>query len=140
MGEWILNILSVFNCKVFILIRQSISDKMPRPFLNSKAVKEYVRTGMVEQVKCPGGSTSSMIFHLRQHPEEFKKYEEETEIRDIANIKKTEAKKRATLELGIGSSSSSSSGLKQPKVNDAFKKLNKYDINGAMQASSTIQS
>ena len=74
-----------------------------------------------------------MIFPLRQHPKEFKKYEEETEIRDIANIKKTEAKKRATLELGIGSSSSSS-GLKQPKVNDAFKKLSKYDINGKMQA------
>ena len=59
----------------------------------------------VHLVKASAGSTSSMIFHLKQHKKEFKSFEEETEMQENENKKKNLAKKIATLELGIGSKS-----------------------------------
>ena len=46
-----------------------------------------------------------MIFHLRQHNKEFKRFEEESELQEDENKKKNMARKIATLELGIGSKS-----------------------------------
>ena len=75
-----------------------------------------------------------MIFHLRQHSKEFKSFEEETELHEKETKKKNTAKKLTTLELGIGSNSSSSSQKQQPKVDEVFSKLNKYCLNGPTQS------
>ena len=88
----------------------------------------------VHLVKASAGSTSSMIFHLKQHKKEFKSFEEETEMQENENKKKNLAKKIATLELGIGNKSLViESNAKQPKVNELFVKLSKYSRNGHVQ-------
>ena len=47
-------------------------DKLDGAHVLCKVCKD--QHGREHQVKVPGGSTSSMIFHLRQHKNEFKKY------------------------------------------------------------------
>ena len=44
-------------------------------------------------VKAPGGSTSSMIFHLKKHSPEFEKYQEETRIQELENKQKNDKRK-----------------------------------------------
>ena len=106
-------------------------DKLDGAHVLCKVCKD--QHGREHQVKVPGGSTSSMIFHLRQHKNEFKKYEADNEDHEKEVKKKRDAKGRSILELGIGSSSSSFKTFKQPKVDDAFLKMNKYSLKGPMQ-------
>ena len=96
-------------------------DALDGTHLRCKICKD--NKNRVHLVIVPQGSTSSMIFHLRQHSKEFKSFEEETELHEKETKKKNTAKKLATLELGIGSNSSSSSQKKY-----------KYSLNGPMQS------
>ena len=86
------------------------------------------------QVKAPGGSTSSMIFHLKKHSPEFEKYQEETRIQELENKQKNDKRKNEELSHGIGVSSTSQSAKKQPKMLECVNKMMKYDLNGPKQS------